>query len=167
MVILQYVATAVRLKTLPENLRASIFPNGMPAQPVMLCRTDNTAAESWANKVNSQSAQGQRLIGALAELLRTTNLGLNAKHIAGTENVLADFISRPTHFNLPFSQRAEQIYQKHESARTWDYFLLSHELLQSLSSLLFSGQSEGLPSLPKNLGRFVPAGSTISCSPSI
>ena len=166
-VILQYVATAVQLETLPGHLRASVFPNGMPAQPVMLCRTDNTAAESWANKVNSQSAQGQRLIGALAELLRTTNLGLNAKHIAGTENVLADFISRPTHFNLPFSQRAEQIYQKHELARTWDYFLPSHELLQSLSSLLFSGQSEGLPSLPKNLGRFVPAGSTISCSPSI
>ena len=166
-VILQYAATAVRLHTLPRSVREQIFPGGVPAQPVMLCRTDNTAAEAWANKVTSQSPQGQRLIGVLAELLRTQNLGLNARHIAGTENVLADFISRPTHFILSFSQRAEQIFQKHALARTWDYFLPSPELLQSLSSLLFNKQTRDPPSLPKNLGRFVPAGSTISCSPNI
>jgi hypothetical protein len=166
-VILQYVATAVRLETLTESVSRHIFPSGLPAQPVMLCRTDNTAAEAWANKVTSKSPQGQRLIGILAELLRTNNLGLNARHIAGTQNVLADFISRPTHFTLSFSERAEQIFQKHALARTWDYFLPSPELLQSLSSTLFSEQMRGHPSLPKNLGRFVPAGSTIYCSPSI
>jgi hypothetical protein len=133
----------------------------------MLCRTDNTAAEAWANKVTSQSSQGQRLIGVLADLLRTKNLGLNARHIAGVKNVLADFISRPTHFALSFSQRAEQIFQKHALARTWDYFLPSQELLQSLSFSLFNEQTRGHPGLPKNLGRFVPAGSTISCSPTI
>ena len=166
-VILQYAATVVRLQTLPAAALRTIFPSGVPAQPVLLCYTDNTAAAAWATKVSSQSHQGQCMIGALAELMRTNNLGLNAKHIAGIDNVLADFISRPTHFNLSFSQRAEQIYQKHASARTWDYFQPSPELLQSLSSLLFSEQTLGLPNLPRNLGQFAPAGSTISCSPRI
>ena len=166
-VILQYVATAVRITTLPTKILDKVFPRGIPAQPVLLCRTDNTAAEAWANKVTSQSPQGQRLIGVMAELLRTNNLGLNARHIAGVKNVLADFISRPTHFDLSFSERAEQIFQKHELARTWDFFQPSPELLQSLSSLLFSERMEGLPSLPKNLGHFVRAGSTILCSPEI
>ena len=166
-VVLQYAATALRLETLTEHELSFIFPEGIPAQPVMLCRTDNTAAEAWANKVTSQSSQGQRLIGVLAELLRTKNLGLNARHIAGVKNVLADFISRPTHFALSFSQRAEQIFQKHALARTWDYFLPSRELLQNLSSSLFNERTQGHHDLPKNLGRFVPAGSTILCSPTI
>ena len=166
-VVLQYAATVVRMKSLPQSDLLSIFPRGIPAQPVLLCRTDNTAAEAWANHVTSRSPQGQRLIGVMAELLRTSNLGLNAKHIAGVENVLADFISRPTHFNLSHSHRAEQIFQTHESLRTWDYFLPSQELLQSLSSLLFNEQTRDPLNLPENLGHFVPSGSTISCSPSI
>ena len=166
-VVLQYAATSVRLETLSERELALIFPEGVPAQPVMLCRTDNTAAEAWANKVTSQSLQGQRLIGVMADLLRTKNLGLNARHIAGVKNVLADFISRPTHFALSFSERAEQIFQKHALARTWDYFLPSQELLQSLSSSLSNERTQDHQDLPKNLGRFVPAGSTILCSPTI
>jgi hypothetical protein len=110
-VVLQYAATAVRLETLSERELLSIFPEGVPAQPVMSCRTDNTAAVAWANKVTSQSSQGQRLIGVLADLLRTKKLGLNSGHIAGVQNVLADFISHPTHFASLFYQRAEQIFQ--------------------------------------------------------
>ena len=166
-VVLQYAATAVRLQSLPHHDLMSIFPNGIPEQPVLMCRTDNTAAEAWSNHVTSRSPQGQRLIGVLAELLRTNNLGLNAKHIAGVENVLADFISRPTHFHLSHSHRAEQIFQTHESMRTWDYFLPSQEFLQNLYSLLFNEQTRDPLSLPKNLGHFVPAGSTILCSPTI
>jgi hypothetical protein len=166
-VVLQYAATVTRFETLTKRESAYIFPEGVPAQPVMLCRTNNTAAEAWANKVTSQSLQGQRLIGVMADLLRTKNLGLNARHIAGVQNVLADFISRPTHFALSFSDRAEQIFQKHALARTWDYFLPSQELLQSLSSSLFNERTQDRQDLPKNLGRFVPAGSTILCSPTI
>ena len=107
------------------------------------------------------------MIGVLASLLRTLPIGLNADHIAGTENILADFISRPTHFALSHAARSEQIFQKHALARTWDYFLPSPELLQLLTSLLFNELTPDLPSLPRNLGRFVPAGSTISCSPTL
>jgi hypothetical protein len=166
-VLLQLAAFTVRLETLPANRRATLLPAGIPAHPILLCFTDNTPAEAWANRVTTKSPQGQPLIGVLAALLRARPIGLNTNHIAGTDNILADFISRPTHFALSHADRSEQIYQKHASARTWDYFLPSQELLQSLSYLLSSAPTLVLPNLPKNLGRFVPAGSTISCSPEI
>jgi hypothetical protein len=114
----------MRLETLSERELSSIFPEGVPAQPIMSCQTHNTAAEAWANKVTSQSSQGQQLIGVLADLLQTKNLGPNARHFAGVQNVLADFISRPTHFALSFSERAEQIFQKHALARTFNVAFL-------------------------------------------
>jgi hypothetical protein len=166
-VLLQLAAVIVRLGTLSADQRAAFFPTGVPTQPVLLVLTDNTAAEAWANKVTSKSLQGQQLIGALATLLRSASIGLNARHIPGVENILADFISRPTHFALSHTARAEQIFQTHALARTWDFFQPSPGLLQSLSSLLFSGPTPDLPSLPETLGQFVPAGSTILCSPTI
>ena len=166
-VLLQLVAFTVRLETLTPSRRDVLLPAGIPTHPILLCFTDNTPAEAWANKVTSKSLQGQPLIGMLAALLQARPIGLNTNHIAGSENILADFISRPTHFALSHTERSEQIYQKHVSARTWDYFLPSPELLQSLSCLLSSAPTLDLPNLPRNLGRFVPAGSTISCSPTI
>jgi hypothetical protein len=166
-VLLQLVAFTVRLETLTTKQRTVFFPAGIPIHPILLCFTDNTSAEAWANKVTSKSLQGQPLIGMLAALLRARPIGLNTHHIPGDENILADFISRPTHFALSHSDRSEQIFLKHASARTWDYFLPSPELLQSLSCLLSSAPTLDLPSLPRNLGLFVPAGSTISCSPKI
>jgi hypothetical protein len=166
-VLLQFVAFTVRLETFTPTQRAALLPAGIPIHSILLCFTDNTSAEAWANKVTSKSLQGQPLIGMLAALLQARPIGLNTNHIAGSENILANFISRPTHFALSHSDRSEQIFLKHASARTWDYFLPSPELLQSLSCLFSSAPTLDLPSLPRNLGRFVPAGSTISCLPTI
>jgi hypothetical protein len=161
--IIQLSAVIVRLATLTAVQRLAFFPSGVPAQPILLSRTDNMSAKKWSNQLTSKSLQGQQLICIVAELLRTSNIGLNANHIPGVENVLADYISRPTHPNLSHSDRSEQIFRMHASARTWDYFLPSPELLQSISCALYSESTPGLPKLPKSLGRFVPAGSTISC----
>jgi hypothetical protein len=79
------------------------------------------------------SRQGQQLISIVAELLRTRNIGLNARRIPGVDNILADFISRPTDLNLSHSERSEQIFQMNDSVRTWDYFLPSPEFLQSIT----------------------------------
>jgi hypothetical protein len=148
-VLLQLVAFAVRLETLPIERRTILLPAGIPAHPILLCFTDNTLAAAWANKVTSKSPQGQPLIGPI---------GLNTHHIPGIKSILADFISRPTHFALSHADQSEQIFWKHGSARTWDYFLPSPELLQSLSCLLSSAPTLDLPSLPKSLGQFVPPG---------
>ena len=48
-VVLQLAAVVVRLNTLPLARIACMFPMGVPAQPVLLCRTANTSAELWAN----------------------------------------------------------------------------------------------------------------------
>ena len=163
-VLLQMAAAIVRLESLSSEQRVHFFPKGFPVQPILMCRTDNTAAKKWANKVTSKSQRGQQLIGVMAELLRTRSCGIRAQHIPGVDNGLADFISRPTNFTLSHSARSEQLYQMHASARTWDYFQPSQELLQSLSYALFSSPTPGLPSLPKNLGQFVAASSTTSSS---
>ena len=167
MVLLQLAAAIVRLQSLLPQQREHFYLGGFPTQPILLCRTDNTAAEKWANKVSSKSLRGQQLIGVMAELMRTHSFGIQSRHIPGVDNDLADFISRPTIFNLSPTARAEQIYQKHALAQTWDYFHPSAELLQSLSFALFSSPMPGLPSLPKTLGWFVPARSTISSSSTI
>lgn len=166
-VIIQLIASVVRFQTLPERERKRFFPRGLPANPVSLCLTDNTSAMSWANRVTSKSAQGQRLLSIYSDILRTQNIGTNAEHLPGIKNIIADDISRPTHFNLSHAARAEQIYQKHAKMRTWSYFLPSQELLQRLGSQLFTEASPGQDSLPANLGQFVPVGSTISSSPLI
>lgn len=165
--LIQLAAAIVYFGSLTDAQCKQSFPNGRPKQPILLCFTDNTTAKSWANKLASATPRGQRLIGILAELLRTHVIGINANHIAGVDNVLADFISRPTHTNLSHAARAEQIFLKHEPARTWNFFQPSRKFLQVLTSSLFNGPAETLPALPKSLGRFVPAGSTIFSSPVI
>jgi hypothetical protein len=107
-VIVQLAAVIVRLETLSRAQAAALFPSGIPAQPILLSFTDNTAAIKWSNKVTSKSLQGQQLIGIVAELLRTRNIGLNSTHIPGVENTLADYISRPTNLNLSHSERSER-----------------------------------------------------------
>ena len=164
--VIQLAAAIVRFETWSDASEyAKQFPRGRPSQPILLCRTDNTATKSWMQKVTSTSPQGQQLLGVLAELLRTHVIGLNARHIPGVDNDIADFISRPTHKNLSHSARAEQIFLKHAFLGNYDFFQPSPKLLQLLSSSLFSGPTASLPAIPKKLGRFVPTGSIISCSP--
>jgi hypothetical protein len=164
-ILIQLIASVVRFRTLSEIERTRFFPQGMPANPVTLCLTDNKSAMAWANRVTTKSAQGQRLLSIYAEILRTQNIGTNAEHNPGVKNVMADDISRPTHFNLSHTDRTEQIYQKHGKMRTWSYFLPSPELLQRLCLLLFTEASQDQINLPENVGRFVPAGFIISSSP--
>ena len=130
--------------------------------PVLLIWTDNTASKSWANKVTTSSERGQRLLVIFAELLRTIPLGINSDHIPGPQNVLADFISRPIHFNLSVAERAKQIYRERHWMRTWDYFQLSPYLVSAIRSALSTGPLPEVRDLRKKLGQFVRASSISS-----
>ena len=152
-----------RFATLSREQQQQWFPLGRPAFPVCHILTDNMSALSWANRVTSKSTQGQHLIGVFAELLRLHDVGINCEHIPGIDNNLADFISRPTHLNISPLERCEQIFLKHSSMRSWNYFRPSPELLQLLSCYLLAKRWPGPPKLPKMLGHFDPAGSTTSC----
>jgi len=162
-VILQLAALRVRLDTMdPEDL-ARTFPSGIPAIPVWLGETDNMVSKSWENKATARTSQGQGLVSVYAELLCTTNVNTQCKHLAGTLNVVADDISR-NDFSLPFSTRCSQLFHKHPCLVSLDFFLPSPELKQLLILRLFSEFTPVPCVLPPVLGQFVPAGSTISTS---
>jgi hypothetical protein len=165
--LLQIMAILERTKTLSDPEREQFFPRGVPAELVILVWIDNTSAKSWANKVTSRSATGQRLIGILSELLRTRNFGFNAEHIAGEDNKTADYISRLCHEFPSHLARIQQLFQKEPALESYHYFRPSPEILSLLSSLLFSEQAPDLPSLPRTLGQLVPTACIFSTSAEI
>ena len=105
----QLAATIVFFQMHTDSL-ATFPPDGIPVMPVLLAWTDNTASKAWANRVSTSSTRGQYLVTIYAELLRLHDVGVNCDHVAGKKNILADFISRPTHFDLPSSAHANQIF---------------------------------------------------------
>ncbi len=129
------------------------------------------AAISWCNRLTTVSHQGQHLIWILAELLRLYDVGINAEDIPGVRNEIADFISRPDPLislnSLSHYERAQQIFHQYNFLRTWRYFRPSPELLQLISSYLFTVESLGRPTLPSKLGQFEAAVSTTSGWPTL
>ena len=75
-------------------MRNTLFPNGVPAMPVIRSRLDNTSSVSWLRKVASSSAQAQQLIRVYAQILRQSGVD-NRPLISGVTNVCADRWSRP------------------------------------------------------------------------
>ena len=145
---------------------ARVFPNGRPHIPVWLGWIDNTVTKHWENRATARTNQGQQLLGIYSEMLRTAGIHTVCEHIAGVRNIRADDISR-NDFSLPFAQRLQKLRMSHPGIESLSYFLSSPELLQLLTSRLFSDKALGPVILPKNLGRFVPAGSIISGSVSV
>lgn len=159
-VILQLIAVRVRLDTLSGEKRDRLLPQGPQRFHAHSTNTDSSNSKSWANKVTSTSSQPQNLIKIYAELSRRFEINDRTEHIAGKINDQADDISRNDLFHLPLSIRAEQLFQKYPSMRTYDYFHPSQEILQVLYSALASRLTVGPPEIPRNLGRFEPISST-------
>ena len=127
----------------------------LPDIPHLVVWTDNTATKAWANKVTTSSRRAQPLLGVLSGLLRRSNIGFESGHIAGVDNDIPDFISRPELAHQPAVShfaRAQQIFAFESKLRSWHFFRPSPELCSLLESLLFSELWAAPPSLPKNLG---------------
>ena len=160
-VILQLVAIYVRLGPFQPGQSCPYFPNGRPHIPVWLGETDSSVSRSWENRATARTSQGQGLVSVYAELLRIACIHTMCDHLAGELNLVADDISR-NDFSLSFTGRLDQLTLKHPSLASFDYFQPSQELLQLLTSRLFSRHNPVPCVLPKVLGQFVPAGSTTS-----
>eukprot|EP00978_Attheya_sp_CCMP212_P038355 scaffold189184_cov32-Attheya_sp.AAC.1 len=65
-----------------------------PEYPVLLNWADNTAAISWTKKLCKSSITGKALSRILCSQMINNKLGLNASHITGDKNIIADAISR-------------------------------------------------------------------------
>ena len=166
MVIIQSAAVAVRLSTASAAQLSAWFPSGPPHIPYYTIDCDNQVSVHWDNSLVGRGTPGQNLLSIESELTRMFPYRRQVHHLAGELNVVADAISR-NDFSLSFSSRSSQLFATHPSLAKYDYFLPSPELLQLLSSRLFSGPVQAPCALPANLGRFVPTGSTISSSPSL
>lgn len=168
-IIIQVAATIVWLRENPVGSTPPQFPGGVPALPILSTGTDNMSSEAWSNKGNSTSQAGQHLLVIYSGLLRSFKIGHDAYFIPGKDNIIPDDISRPAsvitdHILSDPTALSLQIYQKHPFLRTYSRFLPSPELLQSLTSALYTTRAVAHPVELKTLGHFVPAGSTGSTS---
>ena len=153
-VILQLAAYMTAFATLPKEYLQHRLPRQIiPAEPIINIRTDNTSAESWANKVTARTLRAQPLVKAWAALLDRTHIGIQAHYIPGQENVIADTISRPTPLGLSHSEIVDQIVHQQSVLKKWHYFRPSHSLILALRSALYSGPAMELPTNPTSLGR--------------
>ena len=165
-VLLQHAAIITRLAQATPAQITRWFPSGRPHIPYWLGDCDNEVSTHWDGDMSARGIPGQNLIGVAAEMKRQFTIRAETQHLPGKENVVADDISR-NDFSLSFSSRSSQLFAKHPSLATWDFFQPSPELLQLLYSRLFSGPAQAPCVLPKVLGQFVPAGSTTLSSPVI
>ena len=169
-VILQYAAVLTRMRELDTPAAREAFRSGgFPWLPILLLLCDNIVSVSWAHRVTSSSLRGQALIPIFAALLEDSPVGIAPKHIAGVDNVDADFISRPptNHLLLSPSERREQIFHSAPRMRLWDIFVPSPDLCSLLTSSLCTGQCPARPVLPSQLGHFIPGDSTSYILPAI
>ena len=116
------------------------FPTGIPLMASLLIRTDNSPSRNWAHKVSAKSEKGQLFVSIYADLLEPTTLAVQCNHIAGIDNPLADFISRPPSPLPSPQQRKQQIFTKAPRLASFRYFRPSPELLSLLASRLSIAQ---------------------------
>ena len=154
----------IRESLTPEDMPV-FLPGGAPHIPVIHIWCDNTTSVHWERRLNSTSPSGLALVEVLSKLYRRRCFKTLSSHIAGKKNTAADAISR-SEFSSPLSSRLPQLLTSHPQLASLDYFQPSPELLQLLTSRLCSAPGPSPPKIPKNLGRFLPAGN-ITCDSSM
>ena len=142
--IINYAAITVLFKEHPELCSHSF--------PLLLNWTDNMTSKSWIRKAAKRTKKGKALQRILCSLMINNPVGLQAEHIAGDKNVLADNISRI--YTSPHSKFCfKKLFQEYPQMKSWNRFHPSQELLSFLYSGLLMGQDQGLCP-PKHLGHF-------------
>jgi hypothetical protein len=152
--LLEYAAIIISLagailiyEALPTDAR--------PNHPISLLWTDNTSAASWTKKVAGlKGYQGKALARIFAHLLMFSDMGVNAEHIKGDLNDVADFLSRIRETDDYSQFSYASLVQKYPQLRNSRRFQPSPELL----SLIFTALSTGSPTIPQTrvkLGQMV------------
>jgi hypothetical protein len=144
--IIGFAGTVVAWEALPPSTR--------PPTPLVTLLTDNTAARAWTSKIAGlKSPQGRALARLFAHLLMFSAVGIESRHIAGTDNDIADYLSRffKTAADTPHISFSP-LQKQNPWLSTCRRFLPSRELLSLLYSALQNG-SVNLPATRVNLGQ--------------
>ena len=149
--LLEYVAIIISLAGTILTWEA-LPPDSRPVHPVALLWTDNTSAASWTKRIAGlQGPQGKSLARIFAHLLMFSEIGVNATHIDGDLNPIADFLSRIREHD-DFSQfTRSSLIQKFPQLKHCHHFHPSQELLSLLTSALSTG-SANIPITRVELG---------------
>jgi hypothetical protein len=108
-----------------------------PQYPVLLNWADNTAAISWTKKMCKSSEGGKALSRILCSQMINNPLGLNASHVAGVDNIIADRISRvhPSNTNPEFAV----LMQEFPTLKSCRRYHPNPKLVLQISQALLSG----------------------------
>jgi len=133
-----------------------LFSNNpsLAAQPYPLIhiKTDNKSALSWTKRAAASTDEGKALARILTSLMISSKLGLSAEFIPGSENHLADSLSRMSTKQKfsSFSSLSQEYKQLHLCKR----FVPSPSFLCRLwDALLFKQAHPLLP--PEQLGQLL------------
>jgi hypothetical protein len=78
----------------------SLPTNPRPAHLMILLLTENTTAKSWTKRISGlKTPQGRTLAWLFAHILMFLDVGILAEHIAGEDNVVANYLSRTKNTN--------------------------------------------------------------------
>ena len=135
--------------------------------PLIQIKTDNKSALSWTKRAASSTDEGKALARILTSLMISSDLGLSAEFIPGSENHLADSLSRMSTKQKfsSFSSLSQEYKQLHLCkrfvpnplflCRLWDALLLkqAHPLLppEQLGQLLLEKDTGRISSKPTQL----------------
>jgi hypothetical protein len=123
-----------------------------PEHPLVLLWTDNITARAWTRKVSGiKSTQGRALARILAHLLMFSELGIESEHIAGIENVVADYLSRIALTHDPSSFTYHDLQTRFPWLRLSRRYVPSSELLALVCTAL-SSASGSIPTTRVPLG---------------
>ena len=151
-IIINYCAS----KTVFESKEITDDPH-----PVVLCVTDNTSALNWPLHPSKKSIIGRALARFFCGLLIGSNVGVNAKWISTTENVIADKISRLKSTNPTSSPSLTYDYsnlqQEHKELKACSFFHPSPKLLSLIWEILLTQKCPDLSAVlklkPSDLGK--------------
>ena len=100
--ILEFIVVILQPAACITRAEQSGNPFEMQQLAKLLIRTDNSPSRNWAHKASAKSERGQLLVSIYTDLLdRTTMTVDSCDHIAGVDNSLADFLSRPLSILTP------------------------------------------------------------------
>jgi hypothetical protein len=132
-------------KSLPVETR--------PAHPMILLWTDNSTTKSWTKKVSGlKTPQGRSLARVFAHLFMFSDVGIEAQHIAGEENAIADYLSRAKNTNDLSSFSFTNFQTQFPWLTGSRHFLRSREL-SCLLTMALSKQSVDIPTTRVLLGQ--------------
>ena len=121
-----------------ESTRNALYPSGVPPMPCTLSRKDNRSAESWINTAASSSLQAQQLIRVMGEIGHDSDVHQISRHIASTDNTLADMLSRPVEpaYTLDHASlvaHLDKVLTQYPHLRDYKVFMPSTNLFAALA----------------------------------